>query len=73
MYFVEFKVVTWNGFYIIWNRRHALANNGSWDSIMGIVTGVQVVKLSSVGSIPSRGIPYNRICRLHYLLWNGKS
>jgi hypothetical protein len=54
------NVVTWKGFYLYGpgNRNHELANNGSWVSIMSIVARQQVVKPSSLGSIPSRAIPY---------------
>ena len=40
------------------NTNHELANNGSWVSIMSIVTRLQGVIPSGLGSIPSKGIPY---------------
>jgi hypothetical protein len=40
------------------NTNKEIANNVSWHSIISIVTRLQVVKPSSLGFIPSRGIPY---------------
>jgi hypothetical protein len=42
------------------NRIHELVNNGNWCSIINIVTRLRVVIPSSLGSVPSRGIPYKQ-------------
>jgi len=42
------------------NTNHELANNGSWISMISIVTRLEVVKQSSLGSIQRKDIPYNK-------------
>jgi hypothetical protein len=48
-------------FYEPGNMNHELANNGSCDSLISIVSRLQGVKSSGLGSILSSGIPYKQI------------
>jgi hypothetical protein len=58
MYCVEMNAVPWKAFplYEQGNRNHERANNGSLDSIISLMSKLDFVKPSSLGSIPDRSI-----------------